>query len=224
MRKVLSFPTVRATFPEGCTATAFTRPLCPFRARRTAQSRARKMHKEPSSDAERRYDREGKLRWVIEPDSVHSATPYPLQCGWNSAKRTFVVHQPTNFLLPPQVPDLHNLVCTPRRKPFASLWRRSDGFDTRHMGGEDEYGFEVVFELAVAVYGCPAVQSVEQFFVGPCDDFECRRELGGLFEGVVGRGGLGFAFFFSGLGGRSSICSNRGGSSLFTGTRRRFRF
>lgn len=67
MRNVLSFPTVRASFPEGCTATAFTRPLCPFSARRTAQSRARNRHRDPSSEAERRYERDGKLKCVMEP-------------------------------------------------------------------------------------------------------------------------------------------------------------
>lgn len=67
MRNVLSLPTLNATFPEGCTATEFTRPLWPFRDRRTAQSRARNKHRVPSSDADRRWERDGKLRCVMEP-------------------------------------------------------------------------------------------------------------------------------------------------------------
>jgi hypothetical protein len=59
MRNVLSLPTLKATFPDGCTATEFTLPLWPFSDRRTDQSRARKRHSEPSSDADRRCEREG---------------------------------------------------------------------------------------------------------------------------------------------------------------------
>ena len=67
MRRVLSWPTLNATLPEGCTATELMRALWPFIARRTDQSRAWKRHSVPSSDAERRCEREGKLRWVMEP-------------------------------------------------------------------------------------------------------------------------------------------------------------
>lgn len=67
MRSVRSCPTESASFPDGWTATAFTRPLCPRSARSTDQSRARKIASVPSSDAERRCVREGKLRCVTEP-------------------------------------------------------------------------------------------------------------------------------------------------------------
>jgi hypothetical protein len=62
MYSVLSFPTLSATFPDGCTDTELTRPLWPFSDRSTAQSRARKTQRVPSSDAEMRCEREGKVR------------------------------------------------------------------------------------------------------------------------------------------------------------------
>ena len=69
MRKARSFPTLRATLPEGCTATELTRPLCPFSVRKTAQSLARNRHNVPSSEADRRWDLEGKERCVMEPEN-----------------------------------------------------------------------------------------------------------------------------------------------------------
>ena len=70
MYSVLSFPTLSATFPDGCTDTELTRPLWPFSDRSTAQSRARKTQRVPSSDAEMRCEREGKVRCVIEPEKT----------------------------------------------------------------------------------------------------------------------------------------------------------
>ena len=72
IRSVLSFPTVNATFPEGCTATELTLPLWPFRARSTVQSRAWKMQSVPSSEADMRCEREGNVRCVMEPERYAS--------------------------------------------------------------------------------------------------------------------------------------------------------
>ena len=72
MRSALSLPTLRATFPEGCTATALTRPLWPRSVRRTVQSLAWNRHREPSSEADSRCDLDGKTRCVIDPRRVHS--------------------------------------------------------------------------------------------------------------------------------------------------------
>src|SRR6266404_2467840 len=67
MYNVRSFPTLNATLPDGCTDTELTRPLWPFSDLRTAQSRARKRQSVPSSDAEIRCEREGKVRSVTDP-------------------------------------------------------------------------------------------------------------------------------------------------------------
>jgi hypothetical protein len=67
IRRVLSFPTLSATLPLGCTATELTRPLCPCNDRNTAQSRARKRQSVPSSDAESRCERDGNDKCVIDP-------------------------------------------------------------------------------------------------------------------------------------------------------------
>lgn len=126
---------------------------------------------------------EGKLRWVIEPSRVGRGLR---ECIEDIAPvRTFMVHQPTDLLLSPQVPNLDNLICAPRCEPFASLRRRGDGLDTRHMGGEDEYRLEVVLEFSGLVHGRPAVQSVEQFFVRSCDDFEGGWEFEGGFLRLI---------------------------------------
>lgn len=68
--RALSFPTLSATLPEGCTATELTRPLCPFRARRTDQSLALNRHRVPSSEADSKWDRDGNSSCVIEPLST----------------------------------------------------------------------------------------------------------------------------------------------------------
>ena len=71
---VLSFPTLNATFPLGCTATLFTLPLWPLSVRSTAQSLVRKRQRVPSSEAERRCEREGKDKCVIEPVDYQNLT------------------------------------------------------------------------------------------------------------------------------------------------------
>ena len=71
---VLSFPTLNATFPVGCTATLFTLPLWPLSVRSTAQSLVRKRQRVPSSEAERRCEREGKDKCVIEPVDYQNLT------------------------------------------------------------------------------------------------------------------------------------------------------
>ena len=71
---VLSFPTLNATFPVGCTATLLTLPLWPLSVRSTAQSLVRKRQRVPSSEAERRCEREGKDKCVIEPVDYQNST------------------------------------------------------------------------------------------------------------------------------------------------------
>jgi hypothetical protein len=64
---VRSFPTLSATFIDGCTATLLTLPLCPFKLRNKDQSRARNRQIVPSSEALTRCERVAKLRCVMEP-------------------------------------------------------------------------------------------------------------------------------------------------------------
>lgn len=128
IRSVLSFPTLRATFPEGCTATQLTRPLWPFKLRKTFQSRAWKRQSVPSSDAESRCDRDGNPRYVMEP-TEGSAYIYGhgLRKLW--VRQTFMMHKSTNLLPSPQIPNLHNFVSAARSQPLPTIWRCSNDFD-----------------------------------------------------------------------------------------------
>jgi len=72
MYNVRSFPTLSATFPDGCTESELTRPLWPFSDRSTAQSRVRKTQSVPSSDAEMRCERERNVTLVMEPKQKKS--------------------------------------------------------------------------------------------------------------------------------------------------------
>ena len=122
MYSVLSFPTLSATFPDGCTDTELTRPLWPFSDRSTAQSRARKTQRVPSSDAEMRCEREGKVRWVMEPENNSSGSCAHKAGTQRCEKPTFMLHEPADFLPSPEIPNLDDLVSAPRCKPFPTLW------------------------------------------------------------------------------------------------------
>ena len=36
--------------------------------------------------------------------------------------RTFVLHEPADFLLSPEVPNFDGLISAPSREPFTTLW------------------------------------------------------------------------------------------------------
>ena len=142
IRNALSFPTLSASFPDGWTATELTRPLWPFNTRRTAQSRARNKHRVPSSEADNRCDRDGKVRWVIEP-IFPFIIYYPKKSKEHREVLTFMMHETTDFLSSPEIPNFNNFVRTAGRKPFSTLRRCSDGFDTRYVCWEYKYRLQV---------------------------------------------------------------------------------
>ena len=92
----------------------------------------------PSSEAERRCEREGKDKCVIEPVDYQNLTKEKTN-GEEQRIVTFMMHQTPNLFLPPQIPYFHNLVSAPRRQPFSTHRRSGDGFDAGDVGGEDEY-------------------------------------------------------------------------------------
>jgi hypothetical protein len=55
---------------------------------------------------------------------------------------TFVLHQSTDFLPSPEIPNLDNLVSASGREPFSTLWGCSNSFDMRDVRGENKDRFQ----------------------------------------------------------------------------------
>src|SRR6267378_974746 len=89
--------------------------------------------------------------------------------------RTFVLHESADFLPSPEIPDFDDLVSAPSRKPFATLRRRSNRFDIRDMGGENEDRLQRPFELRGWIRRRGrrgSLKTVEEALVRSCDNFE----------------------------------------------------
>ena len=76
-----------------------------------------------------------------------------------------MMHEPTDLLPPPQIPNLDDLICAPGSEPLSSQGRRSDGLDARYLCGEDEYRGEQDPQFAIFWHDGGSFEAVERLFV-----------------------------------------------------------